>query len=183
MNLAEMLKMADTVAQGVEINDGDFTPVPPGIYSVAVTEADGPVDSKRANPNNPTERGKLIKLTLTITDGKFANRKLFFRNNIIVYPASMSADDQTKAQKAMAMGAKERKVILESLGKAGIENAAELVGATFRVEVKHRIYNGKQQEEVSKVMPLYAPVNATSASAQAPAAPASAPKAKLPWEK
>lgn len=183
MNLAEMLKMADTATQGVELNDGEFTPVPPGVYSVAVTEAEGPVDSKRANPNNPTEFGKLIKLTLAITDGQYANRKLFLRNNIIVYPASMSADDQKKAQTAMAMGARERKVILESLGKAGIENAAELVGATFKVEVKHRVYNGKTQEEVSKVLPSGAPAKAVSTSFSAPAASVSAPKAKLPWEK
>ena len=183
MNLAEMLKMADAATQGVEINDGDFTPVPPGTYLVAVTKAEGPLDSKRANPNNPTEFGKLLNLTLTIAEGKFANRKLFLRNNIITYPASMSAEDQTKAQKAMAIGAKERKVILESLGKTGIENAAELVGATFKVEVKHRIYNGKPQEEVSKVMPLNAPVKPPTASATTPAAQVHAPKAKLPWEK
>lgn len=185
MNLAELLKMADTATEGVELNDGDYKPVPPGTYSVAVTEAEGPVASKRANPNNPTEFGQLIKLTLTITEGPHANRKLFLRNNIIVYPASMSTEDQKKAQKAMAMGARERKVILDSLGKTGIENAAELVGATFRVEVKHRVYNGKTQEEVAKVLPSgAASANpARSATVSPNSAAVSGTKAKLPWEK
>lgn len=183
MNLAEMLKMADTATQGVEINDNNFTPVPPGTYSVAVTEAEGPVASKRANPNNPSEFGQLIKLTLTITDGPHANRKLFLRNNIIVYPASMSAEDQSKAQKAMAMGARERKIILDSLGKVSVENAIELVGATFKVEVNHRKYEDKIQENVAKVLPLNSSTAKNNTGSSNANTKTTTSKAKLPWEK
>lgn len=184
MNLAEMLKQADAAVKDVDVGETEFKPLPPGTYDVAVTEAEGPLDSKRSNPNNPTEFGKLIKLKLSVVGGEHNGRTLWLRNNIIVFPVTMSQDDQRKAQMAMAMGAKERKVMLDSIGRTGIENAAELVGATFRVEVVLKPYNGKMSNEVSKVLSGNGSGHSSSVAQSAPASVASpAPaKAKLPWE-
>lgn len=183
MKLSEMLKAADAAVEGVDLNDGDFELLKPGTYAVAVTEAELN-DSKRANPNNPSEFGQLIKMKLTVTDGEFANRTLFFRNNIIVYPATLSAEDQSKAQKAMAMGARERKVILESLGKSAIEDPSELIGATFKVQVIVKKWNGKDTNEVSKVLPMSAKPQQSAAFSPSPSPSASAPKKnRLPWDK
>lgn len=189
MNLAEMLAMADEATANVEITSGSFEPVPAGVYEVAVTSAEGPKDSTRVNPQNPSEHGKYIKLELTLTSGQYANRKVWLNNNIIVYPKSMTEEDIRKAQTAMAMGAKERKVIFDSVGKVSIQDASELVGATFNVKLAVRTNsNGNLENEVKTVIAKgHAPVATRTIPAAAPAAPAAAPAAparpKMPWEK
>lgn len=185
MTLAEMLAAADAASQGIEISEKtEFKPVPPGDYTVAVESAEGPVDSKRANPTNPSEFGKLIRITFTIVEGPHAGRKLFARNNIIVYPKSMSADDVKNAQTAMAMGNAERKILLASIGKVGIEDASELVGATCKAKVVvGKDLNGIDRNEVKRLMASGSAKPVASAPKSAPAsAPAAAPRAKMPWE-
>lgn len=191
MNLAEMLAIADQATQGVEVNTTEYKPIDPGTYNVIVVGAEGPKDSKRANYANPTEFGKTIELQLEIADGANKGRKLFFTNNILVYPASPSSEDAVKAQKAMAIGANERKVILASIGKAQISDAHELIGASFSVDVTIRDYQGKKKNQVSRVKPLGGTASVASATAPAPAfaAPQSqtastqtaAQSSSLPW--
>ena len=153
MHLVEMLKASTPATQGVEMNDGDTAVIKPGIYDVVVSEAELN-DSECANPNNPSEFGKLIKMKLTITSGEYRDRSIFFINDILVYPASMKIGDQKKAQWAMAKGAKERKVILDSLGKTGVKDMSECVGAIFKAEIVVKKRNGKYSNKVSTIMSL-----------------------------
>lgn len=187
MTLSEMLAMADQATQGVEVNT-DFDLIPPGTYDVTVTGAEGPIESARTNPTNPTEHGQYIKIECTITGPSNAGRKIWMNNNIICFPKSLGADDVKKCQTAMAMGAKERKVMLDSLGKTGISNAVELVGASFKASViVEKGTNGyKDKNAIKSVKPTNAPASAPAAApAAAPApAPAAAPaRPKMPWEK
>lgn len=186
MTLAEMLMAAEKASEGIEINNNtEFKPIPPGTYKVRVENAEGPVDSKRANPTNPSEFGKIIKIMFSIIEGEYAGRKLFMNNNIIVYPKSLSADDVKRAQQAMALGGQERKVLLASVGKVGIENAAELIGAicTAKTRITKDI-NGKDRAEIARLMPdgdfnVVAPT-VTGSPSHTEAAPTT--RAKLPWE-
>lgn len=188
MNLAEMLAMADQATANVEVSAGNgFDPLPPGEYQVAVTAA-ALKDSKRANPSNPAEFGKLIEIEFTITDGQYNSRKVWMRNNVIVYPKSMSEQDISNAQKAMKIGANERGVLFASLGKSSITQAEELVGASCRIKTANRPWDGKVMTEVKSVMPLSggssAPIPANVSPASPAPAPAAAPsRAKMPWEK
>lgn len=189
MNLAEMLAMADQATANVEVSTGDFKPIAPGEYQAVVTAATLK-DSKRANPNNPDEFGKLIEIELTIVGGDFNDRKIWMRNNIIVYPKSMSEQDVRGAQTAMKIGANERAVLMASLGKAALNQAEELVGATCRIKTALRNWEGKMMSEVKSVLPSSGAASAPSATAVAPSAPAAAKTApaapsrpKMPWEK
>jgi len=154
-----------------------------------VTKCEGPLDAKRADPRNPNEFGKFLNITFTITEGEFANRLLWMNNNILVYPASLSQDDVSKAQTAMAIGARERKVLLDSIGKTGIEMAEELIGAACKVTVavEKNSHTGKMESRIKRLAPLNG--RATSVPAATPTATVVAPKtattakAKMPWEK
>lgn len=185
MTLAEMLAAADAASQGIEISEKtEFKPVPPGDYMVAVESAEGPVDSKRANPTNPSEFGKLIRITFTIVEGPHAGRKLFARNNIIVYPKSMTSSAVKNAQTAMAMGNAERKILLASIGKVGIEDASELVGATCKAKVVvGKDLNGKDRNDIKRLMPADAPAQKQQdVPASFASKPATVSKPKMPWE-
>ena len=190
MNLAEMLAAADAATKDIEISstNTEFKPVPPGEYNVVVVAAEGPINSKRANPMNPSEFGAYIKIQFSITDGEYANRRVFMNNNITVYPKDTSDDARKKALTAMAMGNAERKVLLAAVGKNAIQSAEELVGATCRVvlTVRKNINTGKDDNEVKKILPVSGAPASTpapkSVSASAPAATVSAKK-KMPWEK
>lgn len=191
MNLAEMLAMADEVTRGVDVSTGEFEPIAPGKYNVIVVAAEGPVDTTRANYANPSEFGKRISLTLEVTEGKYKGRRVFMNNNILVYPKSPSADDAKSAQKAMAIGGKERKVMLDSIGKSSIATVGELVGATFSADINIDEYNGKKRNGVGMIRSLASQPQsafaAPSAPSFAPPAQAPAPSAQansaLPWFK
>lgn len=186
MNLAEMLAMADQATQGVEVNT-DFELLAPGTYDVAVTGAEGPIESSRTNPTNPSEHGQYLKIECTVTGPTCVGRKIWMNNNIIVFPKSTSAEDVKKCQTAMAMGAKERKVMLDSLGKTGISSAVELVGACFKANiVVEKGTNGyKDKNAIKSVKPSNSP-SAPVASPSAPVAAtatAQASRPKMPWER
>jgi len=187
MNLAEMLAVADQATQGIEINaNKEFDLITPGTYDVAVTGAEGPIPSARTNPKNPDEHGQYLKIEFTITGPASSGRKVWMNNNIICFPKTNSPDDVKKCQTAMAMGAKERKVLLDSIGKVGIETAQELIGATCKVLIAtEKGTNGYKDKSVVKNVK---PIDSSSSpspvqSHSAPVQTTSAPKAKLPWEK
>lgn len=184
MTLAEMLNMANQASSGVEVNTNTgYTPLPAGVYSVAVTNATGPVASKRANPANPNEFGQYIKLEFTVTEGEHTNRKLFSNNNILVYPKSLGEEDVRRAQMAMAMGSKERELLLTSIGKTAIEQAEELIGATAKVKVVvAKDTNGADRNEIKSIMASGSTSTPATTPAPAPAATTTA-KPKMPWEK
>lgn len=185
MTLAEMLNAANSVSSNIEIENIEYRPLPAGEYIVAVTNSTGPFASKRANPNNPNEFGQFLKLEFTIIEGQYTNRKLWMNNNILVYPKSSSEDDIRKAQMAIAMGAKEREVILTSIGKTAITTAEELIGATIKVKVvvvKDAFReDGSMKNEIKAILPAGTPTTIAPASAT-PKATTTA-KAKMPWEK
>lgn len=186
MTLAEMLNAANSVSSNIEIKNTEYTPLPAGEYIVAVTSSTGPFASKRANPNNPNEFGQFLKLEFTVIEGQYANRKLWMNNNILVYPKSSSEDDIRKAQTSIAMGAKEREVILASLGKTAITAAEELIGATIKVKVvvvKDAFKeDGSMKNEIKAILPANAATPSPSIATTTPKTTTTA-KAKMPWEK
>lgn len=186
MTLQEMLAMADKATEGVEIKSEDFELLKPGTYDVAVTGCEGPCESARTNPTNPSEHGQYLKIKCTVTSGEYAGRKLWMNNNIICFPKTLSEADVRKCQTAMAVGARERKIMLDSVGKTGISDPAELVGASFKASViVEKGTNGYKDKNVIKtVKPSSAPDSAPSfAAPSAPAAAPSAPRQKMPWER
>lgn len=196
MNLAEMLAMADQATQDVDVSSAtEFKPLPPGQYEVAVVAAEGPLESKRTNPNNPSEHGQYIKLNFAVTGDRFNGRRIFMNNNILVYPKSMSAEDVSRSQTAMAIGGKERKILLSSVGKNAVENVAEFIGATCLAEVVvTKDMNGNDRNEIKRILPSKGQQQSSNAATSVPsfmsAAPAQAPvaqtnvkpKNKMPWE-
>lgn len=186
MTLAEMLNAANSVSSTVEVSNNDYSPIPAGEYVVAVSNSTGPFASKRANINNPNEFGQYLKWEFMVIEGQYANRKLWMNNNILVYPKSASEDDIRKAQTAIAMGAKEREVILASLGKTAITAAEEMIGATVKVKVAivNDTYkgDGSMKNEIKAILPANASTPSPSIATTTPKATTTA-KAKMPWEK
>lgn len=183
MTLAEMIKMANVASEGVETSSNDFSPVPAGEYVAAVTGAKGPIASKRANPSNPSEFGQYINIEFTITEGQYANRKIWSNNNVLVYPRTLSEEDIKKAQQAMAMGAKEREILLSVMGKTAIEQAEELIGATVRIKIAiEKNQKGVDTNTVKGIKPATDSTPSATPTAT-PVKAAKTAKAKMPWEK
>lgn len=195
MNLAEMLAKADSETADVEISSGEFELLKPGVYDAVIVKAEGPLPTKGANPLNPSEFGQKIEIEFSVTGPTDAGRKLWHNNNILVYPKAMDADSQRRAQTAMAIGAAERRVWLESLGKTSISDAPELNGATCRLKVViGKKQNGDDRNEIKKILPSSASSGSSAHSAPSrpsrpspAAAPVQAPapaatNGKMPWE-
>lgn len=67
-NLGEAIDVDNIVPER-----GDFEPIPAGPYMVQITDSDV-IDTKAGN-------GKILKLTLDVMDGPYANRKLWVNLN------------------------------------------------------------------------------------------------------
>lgn len=178
MTLAEMIEMANKATEGIDTSRADYAPIPAGTYDVAVIAAEGPNPTKRANPSNPNEFGQMIEITFNVTGPSHSGCRLWLRNNVIVYPKTMDPGDISKAQTAMSIGGRERKILLDSLGKTAINSAAELIGAECSAKVEiEKSQSGRDRNVIKALMPK------TGKKSAAPAASAPQPaKAKMPWE-
>jgi len=95
---------------------GDFDAVPADEYTAKITKSEMKENSKKT--------GNYLKLTLTITEGKFKNRLLFSNLNL----------DHPNAT-AVEIAEKELATICEACGKISIDDSDELHGIEMTVKV------------------------------------------------
>ena len=146
-----------------------FDPLPDSKYNVEIVEA----------TNTTTAKGKtMFKVTFTVLDGDFANRKLW--TNLTISPESPAALGIFFSQMAALGLTKE----YFAAGPAPEAVAADLVGKRATVSTKTREYDGTIRNEVKSItkmagLPLNtvpAPGATTGGSTMpAPGAPSTGP--------
>jgi len=111
------------------VEDKDFEPIPAGNYVVRVLEA----------TEKSSAKGKYIKLTLEVTEGEYAGRKLF--HNLSELPQSLWN-------------------LKRFLDAAGVEYGEEgfatedIQGAELEVSVVQEPYNDKITNKVKGYLPI-----------------------------
>jgi hypothetical protein len=138
----------DFEPDSVEPRD-DFAPVPDGTYTVEIIESSVD-DTKSGN-------GRAAKFTLKITEGPFAERRIWCNINF-----------RHESEKAQKIGQQQLAELCAACGHRGPLNDTELLhGIPFKVRVKTRTQEGYDpRNEVSRFLPYDA------ASAPARSAPA-----------
>jgi hypothetical protein len=140
----------------------DFSPVPEGTYAVEIVES--------SVEDNKKNTGRAAKFTLKITEGEFAERRIWCNINF--------RHDSEKAQK---IGQQQLAELCAACGHRGPLDDTELLhGIPFKVRLKIRKQEGYDpQNEVSRFLAYNA---ASTPVRSAPAAraerPAAAPAAK-----
>ena len=160
-----------------EYEPGAFDLIPKGTYAAQVIESDV-ADTK-------TGGGKLLKLTLQITEGPFTNRRVWETINIV----NRNAEAQKIGQRQFAE-------LRAALGLGPIRNTQELHDRPLRISIKieegkdgyeprNRVqrfmpYAGGQAPAVSHSSPQPAQAQ-PSAPAQAASPSAAGPPRTRPW--
>jgi hypothetical protein len=149
-----------------EASGTSFDPLPIGQYDARVTKADHKV----------SQNGKtMFNVEFTVINGPHANRKVW--NNFVVSPDS---------PKALAFFFQHMKAL--GLTKEFFDGnpseqtvAQNLLNKMCRLDLGHKEYNGSQQNEVKKVLPISSGLGGPSVTAppSTPFAPTSGPTSAL----
>ena len=144
---------------GVERPTTEFTLIPVGWQPMMVESTEW-VEPFQAAPGEPKE----LKMTLTILDGEFKNRKLWKK-------LKLRSQDPTELKKANGQLAS----LLDAIGMASINNIAEITQKPFVAKVG--VFQPDGKDPVNFVNGFKAFGSEPTTIATAPAAPA-----KKPWE-
>lgn len=142
---------------GVSQSEFDNTPLPPGEYSFVIEKAESapcvggihsinPVKIAEYLTTNPdVVPGECLKIQAQITEGPFANRKLFWGKFEFMY---LAASDETTQEGTSngkkwkmtpdtksSMGRSNVQGLLRRLNKGSIDSASELIGLSGIVSV------------------------------------------------
>lgn len=156
-----------------EDTGSDFSPVPPGEYSVNIKDA----ELKATNDGT----GQYIKLRLDIIGPTHAGRVIFSNINI-----------RNKSQQAESIGRAQLGAIMKALGMATLQDTDQLIGGQLSVKVAIREARtdqatGKTYEasnEVKGYKALDGAMKSAPTGMPKASAPAAAPaKAAPPWAK
>jgi hypothetical protein len=142
-------------------DDRNFEPVPAGDYLCQVIDSDV-VETKAGN-------GSILKLTIEIIDGQYANRKVFENLNI----ANQNAQAQSIAQRALAD-------ICLATNAGSIRDSEELHFRPFvaRLKIEPAKDGYEAKNKVSRYKPAQHQPPAAKAASQSSTAPAGKPAAQ-----
>lgn len=145
-------------------NGGDFSPIPEGLYSASITQAD----------LAPTKQGggQYIKLRLDITGPTHQGRVIF--SNINIRNANPKAEE---------IGLQQLGDIARAIGLASISDTDQLIGADLQIKVAIRPANDEYpaQNEV-KSYKAASGAGGTFASTFKSPPPPPAASGGLPWQ-
>ena len=139
---------------GVERPTTEFTLIPVGWQPMMVESTEW-VEPFQAAPGEPKE----LKMTLTILEGEFKNRKLWKK-------LKLRSQDPTELKKANGQLAS----LLDAIGMVSINNIAEIIQRPFVAKVG--VFQPNDRD----------PVNFVNGFKSFTIAPAPAAPAKKPWE-
>lgn len=152
-----MADLGDTFdPNSVPEDERSFDPVPPGDYLCQVVESDV-VKTKHGD-------GEVLKLTIDIIDGPYADRKVFENLNI----RNPSAEAQRIAQRALAD-------LCLATGVHGLRNSEELHFKPFVARLK--VEPAKDGFDAKNKVSRYKPRPGAAPAAQTQARPTSEPSA------
>jgi len=128
--------------------DGEFSPIPDGVYDAVITMTD--VKSSKNNPAN-----LYIEVTYTVTGPQYQNRKIF---DIVNF--------QNASPTAQAIGSARLRAMMDSTGLSTVRDSAEFHNRRVKIKVATDAGQGEYgpKNKVTAVLP--------SSGAQAAAAPA-----------
>lgn len=139
---------------------GDFSPLPDGDYNVVI-------ESTEIKPLNAAENGDKLVLTYVVTNGEYANRKLFDNLNLW---HKKSLDAVIFAERKLAQ-------ICRVVGKEQISDTDELVGCNLSIRVETKENDGKDYNHIK----AYNKFNGSTP--ETPTKRGSENDSKRPWEK
>lgn len=161
-NLSEILGN-DFNAANVETSNGDFQPLPEGLYKAIIESAD----------ITPTKKGdgSYLKLQYGVVGPTHAGRKLFHRITL-----------NNPSMKAVEIGREQIASLFKAIGKNLVGDTDELIGRSVVIKVKvdgqyNNVIGTMPDGAVSSVAPS-APVASSN-----DAAPSASQKGAMPWEK
>ena len=113
-----------------EDQTSEFKPFPPGVYELAIT---------KFTPGETSTKRKMLNLELTVNDGEFLGRKLWY--NLTFIPAGEPGHGLT-VQALLAFGLLEK-------GETNLAlDYADFTGRAARAKVEIETYQGKQRNRV-----------------------------------